>query len=74
MSEESLNPVRITLAIGRPVPVSRLDERANGDRQLVVDAIGTAIAGLLPAEYRGVYGDELAADPRARAVSRELFG
>jgi 1-acyl-sn-glycerol-3-phosphate acyltransferase len=74
MSEDSLNPVRITLAIGRPVPVSRLDERANGDRQLVVDAIGTAIAGLLPAEYRGVYSDEAGHVLRARAVSRELFG
>ena len=37
-------------AIGRPVPVSRLDERANGDRQLSVDAIGTAIVGLLPVD------------------------
>jgi 1-acyl-sn-glycerol-3-phosphate acyltransferase len=73
MSEDSLNPVRITLAIGRPVPVSRLDERANGDRQLVMDAIGIAIADLLPVEYRGVYGNEVVGDLRARAVSQELF-
>ena len=74
MSEDSLNPVRLTLAIGRPIPVSRLDERAKGDRQLVMDAIGIAIADVLPARYRGVYGDEVIGDLRARAVSRDLFG
>jgi len=57
MSEDALNPVRITLAIGGPVPARLLDERAQGDRQLVMDDIGRAIAVLLPPEYRGAYGD-----------------
>ena len=56
MSEDSLNPVRITLTIGSPVPARLLDERANGDRQLVMDEIGRAIAALLPAEHCGAYG------------------
>ena len=72
MSEDSLNPVRITLTIGQPAPVSGLDYRAKGDRQLVMDAIGMAIADLLPSEHRGVYGDGVTGD--ARSLSRELFG
>ena len=57
MSEDSLNPVRITLAIGGPVQARLLDDRAKGDRQLVMDEIGRAIAALLPAGHRGAYGD-----------------
>ena len=57
MSEDSINPVRIILTIGRPLPARLLDERAKGDRQLVMDDIGRAIAALLPPEYRGAYGD-----------------
>jgi hypothetical protein len=57
MSEDSINPVRIILTIGRPLPARLLDERAKGDRQLVMDEIGWAIAALLPPEYRGAYGD-----------------
>ncbi len=57
MSEDSINPVRIILSIGRPLPARLLDERAKGDRQLVMDEIGQAIAALLPPEYRGAYGD-----------------
>jgi 1-acyl-sn-glycerol-3-phosphate acyltransferase len=62
MSEDSLNSVRITLAIGQPVPVSSLDERAQGDRQRIMDSIGVAIAALLPPPYRGVYRDEALGD------------
>ena len=62
MSEDSLNPVRITLTIGQPLPARLLDERAKGDRQLVMDDIGRAIAALLPPDYRGVYGDTVETD------------
>lgn len=62
MSEDSLNPVRITLAIGPAISARQLDERARGDRQVVMDDIGRAIAALLPAEYRGAYGDAVATD------------
>ena len=57
MSEDSINPVRIILTIGRPLPARLLVERSRGDRQLVMDEIGRAIAALLPPEYRGTYGD-----------------
>ena len=56
MSEDSLNPVRITLVVGAPIHVSTLMTRVGADRQLMMDAIGLSIADLLPPEYRGVYG------------------
>ena len=62
MNEDSLNPVRITLTIGPPISARLLDERARGDRQVVMDDIGRAIAALLPAEYRGAYGDAVDTD------------
>jgi 1-acyl-sn-glycerol-3-phosphate acyltransferase len=66
-----LNPVRITLAIGRPVRAAVLHGAARGDRQLVMDCIGIAIAELLSADYRGVYGEASTANERARVLRRE---
>jgi 1-acyl-sn-glycerol-3-phosphate acyltransferase len=54
MSEDGLNPVAITLTVGEPIPAAALED--HGDRQQIMDAIGYAIAELLPAEYRGEYG------------------
>lgn len=55
VGERALNPVPITLTIGQPIEASVLRERNNGDRQRLMDDIGAAVAGLLPAPYRGVY-------------------
>jgi 1-acyl-sn-glycerol-3-phosphate acyltransferase len=52
----ALHPVPIMMNIGRPFPAVELRERFRRDRQLMVDHIGCAIAGLLPPAYRGVYG------------------
>jgi hypothetical protein len=59
--------------IGRPVPASVLEERAHGDRRLIVDCIGFAVAELLPHEYRGVYAEGVAHVSDAHRISRELF-
>lgn len=56
IGEETLNPVPLTLTIGRPVPASVFRERHEGDRQRIMDDIGLAIARLLPPLYRGAYG------------------
>ena len=41
----------------------------------MMDCIGTAIAELLPNEYRGVYGEDAAGDERARRlVRRHVIG
>jgi hypothetical protein len=39
----------------------------------MMDGVGLAIAGLLPAEYRGAYGDDVADLVDARHVLRTLY-
>lgn len=52
-----LHPVSITMRIGRPTPAADLRARFRRDRRSMMDAVGRAVAGLLPPEYRGVYKD-----------------
>jgi 1-acyl-sn-glycerol-3-phosphate acyltransferase len=52
-----VNPTRIAMRIGAPLAAASLVAHARGNRRVVVDAIGLAIAELLPPAYRGVYGD-----------------
>ncbi len=73
VDEELLKPVRVALRIGKPMPASSLAEHAPRDRRLMMDVIGFAIADLLPAEYRGVYGDVSCGDGHARRLAYELF-
>ena len=56
IDQTRIHPARIVLYIGHAVPAERLLARASSDRRVVMDAIGLAIAALLPAQYRGVYG------------------
>ena len=53
---------RAVIQIGHPFRAEALLACADGDRRLAVDAIGVAMADVLPASYRGVYGagDDLA--------------
>ena len=48
---------RVTMSLGRPIRAEALRTRAAGDRRLIVDAVGLAVAELLPPAYRGVYGN-----------------
>jgi 1-acyl-sn-glycerol-3-phosphate acyltransferase len=70
---DALHPVRIETRVGRPVPASVLQTRAGGDRRLMMDVIGLAIAQLLPAEYRGAYGDDVADLADARGLLRSIY-
>jgi 1-acyl-sn-glycerol-3-phosphate acyltransferase len=72
IGEDSVNAVTITFSVGRPVPARRLVARARGNRRLIVDCIGVAIAMLLPCEYRGVYGDANL-HKSARWLCRQVF-
>lgn len=56
IDEGSLNPVRIEAWIGRPIEADGLRARHGGSRQRVIDAVGFAIAAMLPPGYRGAYG------------------
>jgi 1-acyl-sn-glycerol-3-phosphate acyltransferase len=47
---------RVGMRLGQPFRAEALLARANGDRRLAMDAIGLAVADVLPAAYRGVYG------------------
>ena len=58
ITEDGLNPVPITLRIGRAIPARDLEQRANGDRRAMMDEIGSEIAALLPEAYRGVYAGD----------------
>jgi 1-acyl-sn-glycerol-3-phosphate acyltransferase len=65
-----LCPARVVLQLGRPLRASAVVARAGGDRRLIMDAIGLAVAETLPAKYRGVYAS---ADtyPEAKGVLRD---
>jgi 1-acyl-sn-glycerol-3-phosphate acyltransferase len=49
-------PACVQVRIGEPIQASALFTRAGADRKRVIDAIGSAVAELLPSQYRGVYG------------------
>lgn len=47
----------VVMTIGRSIESAALGAGAAHERRLVMDAVGAAIAELLPPAYRGVYGD-----------------
>jgi 1-acyl-sn-glycerol-3-phosphate acyltransferase len=55
---ESVQPFRAVVRVGAPIDAGSLLARADGDRQRIIDIVGGAIAALLPADYRGVYGGD----------------
>lgn len=71
IGDETLHPVRISVKVGRPFDAAMLRRCAAGDRRLMVDAIGLAIAQLLPPGYQGVYSQDTEMDD-ARKVLAEL--
>ena len=73
VGEERLNRVKVVARVGHPARAGALRDRAAGDRRTMMDAIGVAIANLLPEGYRGVYCDDYAELDAARSVSRAVF-
>jgi 1-acyl-sn-glycerol-3-phosphate acyltransferase len=55
---DRIQPAHMVMRLGRAMSADALLDRAGGDRRLTMDAIGLAVAELLPPEYRGVYGNE----------------
>lgn len=66
----ALRPARVIVQSGPPIRARELLARAGGDRRLIMDAIGLAVAETVPRHYRGVYRD---ADnfPQARTLLRD---
>ena len=65
---DTLHSVRIVARVGRPIEARALHERAGGDRRLMMDAVGLAIAELLPPEYRGAYAGNVSELDDARRL------
>ena len=70
---ESLTPVPLTVSIGVPAQAHMLIERARGNRRVIMDCVGFAIADLLTPEYRGVYGRDDGGRQEARRLADRLF-
>jgi 1-acyl-sn-glycerol-3-phosphate acyltransferase len=71
---ETLNPVTVIARVGCPGRAGDLRQHAHDNRRLMMDAVGCAIADLLPAEYRGAYSADVEGLDEARDVAREVFG
>lgn len=71
IGEEVLHRVRIEIQVGCPFAGRILQQLAGGDRQVMMNAIGLAIAELLPSAYQGAYRDERA---ELAAAERVLIG
>jgi 1-acyl-sn-glycerol-3-phosphate acyltransferase len=57
VDKTTIHPSRVVAQLGRPLRADALLGRAGGDRRLVMDAIGLAIAEVLPPQYRGAYAN-----------------
>jgi 1-acyl-sn-glycerol-3-phosphate acyltransferase len=55
IGDETVHSVRVVGRVGVPIRAAELEAQSGGDRRVMMDTVGTAIAALLPAEYRGAY-------------------
>ncbi len=72
VGEERLHPFPIVARVGTPIPADTLRGHAGGSRRVMMDAIGIAIAALLPPAYRGAYGIESDYSESRRALTATL--
>ena len=59
VEDSTLRPARVVMRIGHPIRAADLHARAEGHRRAIMDALGHAIAELVPPPYRGVYGPRI---------------
>ena len=55
IGEEKLGAARITMNIGRAIPVQSIRNDTGTDRRAFVNRLGAQVAALLPTSYRGAY-------------------
>ena len=55
IGEDGLHPVQAIATVGPPIEARELHQGSDGDRRLMMDAVGAKIAELLPPDYRGTY-------------------
>ena len=73
IGEDAIHPVRAVARAGVPIRAGALRDRAEGDRRLIMDVVGLAIAAVLPPETEAPYSDQAADLPDARRLLRILF-
>jgi 1-acyl-sn-glycerol-3-phosphate acyltransferase len=59
IGEDTIHPVPSVVRAGPPISADELRDATDGNRQLMIDRVGTAIASLLPPEYRGTYAQTI---------------
>ncbi len=69
---ETLHSVQTVARLGFPFTAGALRDGAADDRRLMMDVIGVAVAQLLPAEFKGAYGEDAADLGEARGLLHDL--
>lgn len=72
IGEVTVHRVCVTARVGRPILAGTLRDRAAGDRRLMMDVVGLAIARLLPPEYQGAYADTAGDLEDARRLAADM--
>lgn len=71
VGEDALHPDRIVVRAAQPIRSDALRVAARADRRLMIDAVGVAIAEVLPPAYVGEYRPDAADLAEARRVLAE---
>jgi len=74
VGDDTLHPVEAVARVGEPIDATSLREHSHGDRRLMMDVVGLAIAGLLPDDYKGVYAPDVEGLDEARSVLGIVHG
>lgn len=74
VDDERLHTATVQVRLGPPGDPALLLAEAGGNRRLVIDAVGVAIARLLPEAYQGTYGEASPDLDDARRLSDTVFG
>ena len=57
---DTIHPAPVVVRAGKPIHAPALREQSDGNRQVMMDRVGAAIAALLPPDYRGIYAQPTA--------------
>ena len=74
VGEERLHRMTARVTVGKPALSGDLESACDGNRRLMMDVVGAAIARLLPPEYRGVYGQNETEMAEAWRIAETVFG
>jgi 1-acyl-sn-glycerol-3-phosphate acyltransferase len=74
VGEDTFHPGPLRVSVGQPLDVRALVERSEGNRRLMMDVVGIAIAAELPESYRGAYASGIADLEHARTLFQAVRG